>query len=176
MSCSSCSIGIAKTPSGCQNNGVCGSGGCNKKNTYDWLYDLNKPDFGFDYPYIEVSFKGGRKSFFSNPDNLDLTNGDPVIVEVSGGHDLGFVTLKGELVKLQMKKYHVEDNESIKRIYRHANKYDLEKWESAKALESSSLSLARKMAMESALEMKISDIEYQADKRKVTVYYSSEEI
>jgi cell fate regulator YaaT (PSP1 superfamily) len=175
MGCGSCGTGgcgSTKSP-GCNNNGGCSTGGCNKLNSYDWLSDILVDTL--TYNVIEVRFKGGRKEFFRNPNNLDLTIGDPVMVEAAPGFHLGFVSLTGELVRLQMKKKEVADNDEIKKIVRFANTKDFEKYEVAKARELSTLGRTREVVNELKLDMKLSDVEFQGDNTKATFYYSAEE-
>jgi cell fate regulator YaaT (PSP1 superfamily) len=175
MGCGSCGsggCGSTKSP-GCNNNGGCSTGGCNKLNSYDWLSDILVDTL--TYNVIEVRFKGGRKEFFRNPNNLDLTIGDPVMVEATPGFHLGFVSLTGELVRLQMKKKEVADNDEIKKIVRFASAKDFEKYEIAKARELSTLSRTREIIDEYKLGMKLSDVEFQGDNTKATFYYSAED-
>lgn len=175
MGCGSCGsggCGSTKSP-GCNNNGGCSTGGCNKLNSYDWLSDILVDTL--TYNVIEVRFKGGRKEFFRNPNNLDLTIGDPVMVEAAPGFHLGFVSLTGELVRLQMKKKEVADNDEIKKIVRFATAKDFEKYETAKARELSTLGRTREVITELKLDMKLSDVEFQGDNTKATFYYSAEE-
>jgi hypothetical protein len=103
-----CACGTKKDGkvSGCNNNGACGTGGCNKMNVFDWLSNMEVP-VKDRFDVVEVRFKNGFKEFFRNTEKLDLTTGDPVIVEVPNGHHLGYVSLQGELVRLQMKKKNV---------------------------------------------------------------------
>jgi cell fate regulator YaaT (PSP1 superfamily) len=124
---------------------------------------------------MEVRFKGGRKEFFRNTNNLELYIGDPVIVEVPNGHHLGYISLTGELVRLQMKKKNVADDENIRSIYRIATQKDLEKKEQAKKRENPTLFRTRQIIENLKLDMKLTDVEYQADNTKATFFYSAEE-
>ena len=127
------------------------------------------------FPIVEVRFKGTRKEFFRNTENLTLRPGDAVAVESSPGHDIGIVSLTGELVRLQMKKKNVsEDAADIKAIYRIAKPVDIEKWNEAKALEQDALFKTRAFAKRLKLNMKINDLEFQGDRKKVTVFYTAE--
>ena len=172
-----CSCGSAKKEgkvAGCKNNGSCASGGCNKMDVFDWLSDMDLP-FHDRFDVVEIRFKGGRKEFFRNIDGLDLATGDAVVVDVPNGHHIGYVSLQGELVRLQMRKKKVEDNDDIRKIYRKANLKDLEKFERARKREMSTLYRTRQIILEQKLEMKLSDIEYQADNGKATFFYSADE-
>lgn len=173
MGCSTCSTGGDTTVAGCKNNGGCGTGGCNKMNVFDWLSNMDLPSFEI-FDVVEVKFKGGRKEFFRNTDNIHLTTGDPVVVEVPNGHHLGYVSLQGELVRLQMQKKKVPNNDEILKIYRIATQKDLESYESVKKREMPTLYRTRQIIEELGLEMKLSDIEYQADNNKATFYYSAD--
>lgn len=176
MACGSCSSGKGGSPKGCGNNGSCGTGGCNKLNTYDWLLDMELPANHKPFDIIEVRFKGSRKSYYRNDNNLELYTGDPIVVESDMGSDVGHVSLHGELVRLQLKKRGVEeDDERIKKIYRKANERDIEKYEEMKAKEPATLERARTIALDLGLKMKLSDIEFQGDGKKVIFFYTAEE-
>src|SRR3954468_8046414 len=160
--------------SGCNNNGACSTGGCNKMNVFDWLSNMDMPgESRFDV--VEVRFKNGRKEFYRNSENLNLTTGDAVIVEVPNGHHLGYISLQGELVRLQMQKKKVADDGEIKKIYRLAHQKDLEKYEEVKKRELPTLYRTREIVRDLKLDMKLSDIEYQADNTKATFYYSADD-
>lgn len=160
--------------SGCQNNGACGTGGCNKMNVFDWLSNMDMPSED-KFNIVEVRFKNGRKEFFRNTERLNLTTGDAVIVEVPNGHHLGYVSLQGELVRLQMQKKKVANDGEIKKIYRVAQQKDLEKFEDVKKRELPTLYRTREIVRDLKLEMKLSDIEYQADNTKATFFYSADD-
>ena len=176
MSCTSCSGGkTGTTVGGCQNNGVCGTGGCNKLNVHNWLSDMDLPQGASVFPFAEVRFKGTRKEIFKNKDNIPLKAGEVVAVESSPGHDIGVVSLTGELVRLQMKKKNLrEDSAEIKAIYRIARQADIEKWDEVKKLEENGLFQTREHARRLKLSMKVNDVEYQGDRKKITVYYTAE--
>ncbi len=181
--CSSCSTGGCGTKTsvngkvaGCKSNGGCATGGCNKMNVFDWLSNMELPGAGYGFNIVEVRFKGGRKEFFRNDQYLDLTTGDPIIVDVPNGHHMGFVSLQGELVRLQMVKKGVkEDSEEIRSIYRIATPKDLEKWEEITSREMPTLYRTRQIIDELKLQMKLSDVEFQADNTKATFFYSADE-
>jgi cell fate regulator YaaT (PSP1 superfamily) len=124
---------------------------------------------------VEVKFKGGRKDYFRNVDHLQLTTGDPVVVDVPNGHHIGYISLQGELVRLQMQKRKIKNDDNILKIYRLANQKDLEKWQEAKNREIPTLYRSKQIIEELGLEMKLSDIEYQADNSKATFYYSADD-
>jgi cell fate regulator YaaT (PSP1 superfamily) len=128
-----------------------------------------------EFNIVEVRFKGGRKEFYRNSNNLFLTTGEAVVVEVLNGTHVGYVSLKGELVRLQMLKKKVDNNEEIKSILRIATERDLEKLEAVKQLENGTMYRGRQIIQELALKMKLSDVEYQADRAKATFYYSAED-
>ena len=158
---------------GCKNNGGCMTGGCNKLNTFDWLSDMGlSSNESFDY--VEVRFKNGRKDFFRNQEKFSLTTGEAVVVNRPSGHHLGFVSLKGELVRLQMQRKKVKEEE-IGKIYRKAHRKDLERYEEVRGKELTTLRRARSIILDLKLNMKLTDVEYQADNTKATFYYSAEE-
>jgi cell fate regulator YaaT (PSP1 superfamily) len=173
MGCA-CGSGKKGTVSGCQNNGACQTGGCNKMNVFDWLSNMDMPAEN-RFEVVEVRFKGGRKDFFRNSEKLPLTTGDAVVVEVPNGHHLGYVSLQGELVRLQMQKKKVANDREIKRIYRLAHQRDLEKHEEVKKRESPCLYRSREIIRQFKLDMKLSDVEFQSDNIKATFFYSAED-
>ncbi|MFD2246072.1 regulatory iron-sulfur-containing complex subunit RicT [Pontibacter ruber] len=128
-----------------------------------------------EFDIVEVRFKGGRKDFYRNINKLSLITGDPVVVDVPNGHHIGYVSLKGELVRLQMLKKKVENNEEIRSIYRVANERDLEKYEEVRVLEGGTMYRTREIIQSLGLRMKLSDVEYQADRSKATFYYSADD-
>lgn len=176
MGCAGCTTGRGTNslPGGCGSNGGCESGGCNQLNVFDWLSNMDNPSNKLGNNIIEVRFKNGRKAYFNNTNNLTLSVSDVVAVESSPGHDIGTVSLTGELVKLQLDKKNVKE-EDIKKLYRKARQNDIDKWQEAMKLEKPTMTQARKFAIELKLQMKICDIEYQGDKTKATFYYTAEE-
>jgi len=127
------------------------------------------------FPIIEVKFKGSRKEFYINTDNIYLEAGELVVVETAtGGYDVGHVSITGELVRMQMVKRRVREADVAKKIYRKATVADVEKWKAAKDLEWETMHKSRKLALELKLSMKLSDVDYQGDKTKATFYYTAE--
>lgn len=182
MGCVGCSTGSDATskslPGGCNNNGSCGVGesGCKKLNVFDWLANMELPGGQPVFDIVEVRFKNSRKDFFRNVNNLQLFVGDVIAVEASPGHDIGVVSISGELVRLQMrKKGVVTTSEEIKKVYRKAKPNDIEKWQEAQELEQATMYRARTIAIKLNLQMKISDVEYQGDKTKAVFYYTSDD-
>ena len=169
--CNTCSSDIAIA--GCKNNGGCLTGGCNKKNVFDWLSNMDIPGQR-QSEFVEVRFKGGKKEFYRNLESLELITGDPVIVDVPNGHHLGHISLQGPLVGLQMRKRKLNDPTDIRKIYRQATDKDLEKYDQVKNRESPTLLRTRELIKELKLEMKLSDVEFQADNTKATFYYSAD--
>ncbi|TWI81474.1 cell fate regulator YaaT (PSP1 superfamily) [Lacibacter cauensis] len=174
MGCSSCSTG---KPGGCKSNGGCSTGGCNRLNVHDWLANLPFSDPDSDCRIVEVTFNNGsRKEFYRNNTLQPFMKGDMVTVEGVSGFDVGMVNLSGELVRLQMKKKGVkEDNPEIKKIMRKANDMDLQKWRESKEREKPSLVRARAIIIQLKLDMKLIEVEFQADGRKATFYYTAED-
>jgi cell fate regulator YaaT (PSP1 superfamily) len=171
-----CSCGSTKNGqvSGCNNNGACGTGGCNKMNVFDWLSNMDMPAED-KFNIVEVRFKNGRKEFHRNSEKLVLHTGDAVVVEVPNGHHIGYVSMQGELVRLQMQKKKVANDDEIKKIYRLATQKDLEKYEDVKKRDLPTLYRTREITRDLKLQMKLSDIEYQADNTKATFYYSADD-
>lgn len=176
MACGNCGSGANGKPAGCQSNGGCSSGGCNRLNVFDWLSGIPLPDGAKPFPIIEVSFKkGSRKDFFRNTSSAFFVKGDWVTVEGSGGFDVGQVSLQGELVKLQMKKHRVENNEELKKVLHPASQAEVEQYHAQKLREKEILVRSRAIARSLSLEMKISEVELQADGRKATFYYTADQ-
>ena len=173
MACA-CGSGKGDKVAGCQNNGACLTGGCNKMNVFDWLSNMDMPsEERFDI--AEVRFKNGRKDFYRNSDRLNLITGDAIVVEVPNGHHIGHVSMQGELVRLQMQKKKIPNDDQVKKIYRLAHQKDLEKFEEVKKREMPTLYRTREIIRDLKLEMKLSDIEYQADNTKATFFYSADD-
>lgn len=175
MGCTSCSSG-GGTPRGCQNNGTCSSGGCNKLGVFDWLGNMQLPSGVAPYDIVEVRFKNSRKAFYRNAKNLSLHVGDVIAVEASPGYDVGVVSVVGELARIQVKKKApgLKPLET-KKIFRIANEEDMEKWVRARSLEKEVMFQSRTLALNLNLNMKISDVEYQGDLSKATFYYTADD-
>jgi len=176
MGCASCGLGVDSNGKvrGCNNNGGCETGGCNRLNVFDWLSDMSYTDQD-TFQIVEVRFKGGRKEFYKNTEGLELHTGDLVVLDVPNGHHVGTVSMQGELVRLQMRKKRVEDNDQIKKIYRKATLKDVEKFNKAREREIPTLLRTREIIKDLKLDMKLSDVEFQADGSKATFFYSADE-
>ena len=174
MACTNCSTGSKDgTPRGCKNNGTCGTDSCNKLTVFDWLSNMSLPGGEETFNCVEVRFKNGRKDFYRNTEKLTLSIGDIVATEASPGHDIGIVTLTGELVKVQMKKKGADHFGEVLKIYRKATQKDIDIWSEARNREEPMKVIARELAIKLNLEMKISDIEFQGDASKATFYYTA---
>ncbi|MBN2165673.1 MAG: hypothetical protein JW717_05300 [Marinilabiliaceae bacterium] len=161
---------IKETPNNCQN---CTTR-CGKLNVFDWLGDL--PQGVNTSDIVEIQFKNTRKGYYRNSNQLPIKKGDIVAVEASPGHDIGHVTLTGELVLIQMKKINLNPtNYEFKRVYRKVKPLDIEKWEEAKGLEHETMLESRRIASKLGLNMKIGDVEYQGDRTKAIFYYIADE-
>ncbi|MDX2359514.1 MAG: regulatory iron-sulfur-containing complex subunit RicT [Crocinitomicaceae bacterium] len=172
MGCANCG---SDTPNGCKNNGACGSGGCNKLEVFDWLANVSLPSGQAPYDILEVRFKNSRKGFFRNTKNIALQAGDVVLVEGSPGVDVGVVSVVGELARVQVRKkapgFKPVEAKKIKQI---ADQEHIDNWIKARSLEKEVMYKARTLAVNLSLQMKISDVEYQADLTKATFYYTAE--
>lgn len=182
MGCGGCSSGRGcstatsgkKTEDG--SGASCSSGGCNKMNVFDWLADMALPPGQKPFDVVEVRFKNNRKEFFRNVNELPLAMGDVVAVESSPGHDIGTVSLSGELVRSQLKRRNIQANDpAMKKVYRKAKQTDIDKWMEAQALEKPTLVKSREFALRLGLQMKIGDVEYQGDKTKAIFYYTADD-
>ncbi|MCS7005070.1 MAG: Signal peptidase-like protein [Cytophagales bacterium] len=181
MKCGSCASGacgvikraIHNKSGGCQSGG-CATKGCGKMNNFDWLSNMSLPE-EYRFDVVEVKFKGGRKEFFRNTDKLEIYTGDPVVVAMQTGYHIGYVSMQGELVRLQMNRRDVKNDENIRKIYRIATQRDLEKFAEVQQRELPTLYRTREIIREMNLSMKLSDVEFQADNTKATFYYSADE-
>lgn len=142
-------------------------------NVYDYLADV--PGNKDVTDYVEVQFKNTRKGYYRNDNHLDLQKGDIVAVEAQPGHDIGVVTLTGQLVILQMQKSALKPGTPIRRIYRKVRQADLDKYEEAKAREHETMIRSRQIAKDLELQMKIGDVEYQGDGNKAIFYYIADQ-
>jgi cell fate regulator YaaT (PSP1 superfamily) len=179
MACGSCGTTENGVPRGCKSNGNCGTGTCGsgseKLAVFDWLSNMTLPSGQERFNIFEVRFKNGRKHFFKNTENLTISMGDVVAVESSPGHDIGVVSLAGELVKVQMKKRNITiDSEEINKIYRKATQKDIDIWQTARDKEEETQRKGREILGRLGLQMKLSDVEYQGDGNKATFYYTAE--
>ena len=176
MGCNTCASSTGGQPRGCKNNGTCGTDGCNKLTVFDWLSNMSLPASMEPFNAVEVRFKNGRKEFFQNPEDLTLCIGDIIATEASPGHDIGIVTLTGELVRVQMKKKRIPlKTEVLPKVYRKASQKDIDIWQSFRERENSVQKRSREIAIRLGLQMKISDVEFQGDGSKVVFYYTAEE-
>ena len=176
MGCTSCTTVANGQPRGCKNNGTCGSDGCNKLTVFDWLSNMSLPGNVDPFNGVEVRFKNGRKHFYKNPENIALSIGDVIATEASPGHDIGIVTLTGELVRVQMKKKKLPTKfDELPKIYRKASQKDIDVWQKVRDKELDVQKQSREIAMRLGLQMKISDVEFQGDASKVIFYYTAEE-
>jgi len=174
MGCGSCGTG---KPNGCKSNGGCSTGGCNRMNVHDWLMNLPFSDPESNCKVVEISFNNGsRKDFYRNATLQYFEKGDFVTVEGVSGFDVGEVSLTGELVRMQMKKKGVEEfSAEIKKILRRSTETDIAKREENKAREKEALVRSRAMARQMNLEMKLAEVEIQADGKKATFYYTADD-
>ncbi|WP_313098424.1 regulatory iron-sulfur-containing complex subunit RicT [Epilithonimonas sp.] len=159
-----------KSANGCSSVDTCGNS--YKLSVFDWLSDIS-PSGSKVSEYVEVRFKNDRKLYYKNVNNLPLHIGSIIAVESSPGHDIGVVSLAGELVKIQMKKKSFPEDHSLK-VYRLANQKDIETWQELRKKENNIKIDARKIAYGLNLEMKITDVEYQGDGSKITFYYTAD--
>src|SRR5579872_7302292 len=177
MGCSNCGTSKGGKPAGCKSNGGCSTGGCNRLNVYDWLANLPFSDPESTCRIIEVSFnQGSRKEFYRNSTVQALCKGDLVSVEGVSGFDVGEVTMTGEMVRLQLKKKGIEErNPDMKKVMRKASERDLDVMRQNKGRERDALTRSRAIARRLKLDMKMSEVEIQADGRKATFFYIADD-
>ncbi len=175
MRIETCDIKIPDAkPKGCSKIGTCDMGSCTKLTTFDWLHDVPLAAGEELFPYVEIRFKNSRKDFFHR-NGLELNVGDVVAVEAASGHDIGVVSMRGQLVRLQMKKKRVDpEQKEILKVYRYATQKDIDKWQALRLKEEEVKYKSREYVIKHGLQMKISDVEYQGDGSKVTFYYTAE--
>jgi cell fate regulator YaaT (PSP1 superfamily) len=177
MGCSSCGTNNNGTPSGCKSNGGCSSGGCNRLNVHDWLANLPFHDPESSCKIIEVSFnQGSRKEFFRNTTLQTFIKQELVTVEGVSGFDVGEVSCTGEMVRLQLKKKKVDEGSpDIKKVLRRAGDMDIQKWKENKSREPQALIRARAISRQLNIQMKLCEVEIQADGRKATFFYTADD-
>jgi cell fate regulator YaaT (PSP1 superfamily) len=174
MACGSCGTGA---PGGCQSKGSCSTGACNRMNVHDWLANLPFADPESSCRIVEVSFNNGsRKDYFKNTTLHYFEKGEMIALEGVNGFDVGMVNLTGELVRLQLKKNNIDEKSpDIKKILRRATESDLSKMQETKARESQVLIRSRAMARQLKLDLKMAEVEIQADGRKATFFYIADD-
>lgn len=177
MGCGSCGTSKDGAPSGCQSHGNCSTGGCNRMNVHDWLANLPFSDPESGCRIVEVSFNNGsRKDFFKNVTLQQFVKGDMVAVEGVNGFDVGMINITGELVRLQLKKNKMDEKSAdIKKVLRRANDTDISKMLETKSREAQVLIRSRAIARQLKLEMKMAEVEIQADGRKATFFYIADD-
>ncbi len=178
MGCTNCNTNtdIKTLPNGCKNQGSCATLSCEKKSVFDWLGNMKLPSHQAPFDICEVRFKNGRKEYFRNVNHLNLCMGEAIAVEGIAGHDVGSISLMGELVKVQMQKRKISiDSEAVKKIYRKATQNDIDVWQKARDKEAETQKEARLSIEKLKLQMKLSDVEYQGDGKKATFYYTAED-
>jgi len=174
MGCSSCSSNSSGVPGGCKNNGTCGTDGCNKLTVFDWLSNMETVNENGRSTLIEVRFKNGRKEYYDNSENLPISIGDLVAVKAEKGYDVGFVTLKGGLIAVQLKKKKITKKlDEFLRVIRKATQKDIDIWTKARGREEDFKKKSRELAISLNLKMKISDVEFQGDDSKAIFYYTA---
>lgn len=176
MGCAGCSSGADGKPAGCKSNGYCSTSGCNKLGVFDWLTGVPLPSGQQPFEGVEVRFKNTRKGFYRNSTGLQLMPGDLVTVDAAPGHDIGMVSLAGELVRAQMERRNAgTDTYELRKVLRKSTQEDIDRWHAARKLEDDTLFAARDLVRHARLDMKVTDVEYQGDGTKATFYYVSED-
>lgn len=176
MSCTGCAKGSDGKPAGCKSNGYCSTSGCNKLDVFDWLAGVPLPNGRAAFDAVEVRFKSTRKAFYRNAHGYALMPGDLVTVEASSGHDVGMVSLSGELVRAQMQRKDAStDTYALRKVIRKSSQEDIDTWHAARQREEATLVEARRICKEARLDMKVSDVEFQGDGSRATFYYTAEQ-
>ncbi len=176
MGCSGCSNAKDGKPAGCKSNGYCSSSGCNKLDVFDWLAGVPIATGMQPFDGVEVRFKNTRKAFYRNATGLILMPGDLVTVDAAPGHDVGMVSLAGELVRAQMERRRQNsETYELRKILRKSTQEDIDRWHASRKLEDETMFASREMVRQAGLDMKISDVEYQGDGTKAIFYYTAED-
>jgi len=176
MACTGCSSGKDGKPAGCKSNGYCSSSGCNKLGVFDWLAGVPIPGGQQPFDGVEVRFKNTRKAFYRNTIGLQILPGDLVTVESASGYDIGMVSLAGELVRAQMdRKKTIGEVYDLRNVLRKSTQEDIDRWHAVRKLEDDTMHGIRNVTQEAGMNMKVTDVEYQADGTRATVYYTAEE-
>jgi len=177
MGCGSCGTSKDGAPSGCQSHGNCSSGGCNRMNVHDWLANLPFSDPESNCRIVEISFNNGsRKDYFKNTTLHYYGKGEMVAVEGVNGFDVGMINLTGELVRLQLKKNNIDEKSpEIKKVLRRATEQDIQKMLETKEKEANMLIRSRAIARYLRLELKMAEVEIQADAKKATFFYIADD-
>ena len=163
------------TGGGCNGCSVSEKRGCGTSSVFNWLAKVDDVKSNTYSDLVEVQFKMNRKDYFQNTENITISEGDWVVVESSTGHDIGKITLIGEIVNYQLKRKKIDTSkEPLKKIYRHAKETDIQKLQSSTELEDPTLKKAKLIIKNHKLEMKLVDIEYQGDGSKAIFYYTAE--
>jgi cell fate regulator YaaT (PSP1 superfamily) len=170
------SRGCCQAPKPYQKNDIVFQHRCSKFDVFDWMQDVSFPDSHKPFDIVEVRFKNNRKDFFRLPSDVTVEVGEIVAVEASPGHDIGIVSLTGDVVRFQMRKKKADPNsEEIKKVYRKARLTDIEKWITAVECEDPTMHKSRDIAERLGLQMKINDVEYQGDNTKALFYYTADD-
>ena len=176
MACTGCSSGADGKPAGCKSNGYCSTSGCNKLDVFDWLAGVPIPGAQQPFDGVEVRFKNTRKAFYRNTSGLQLMPGELVTVDAAPGHDVGMVSLAGELVRAQMERRKLApETYDLKKVLRKSSQEDIDRWHEARKREDDTLFAARSMVRDARLDMKVTDVEFQGDGTKAILYYVAEE-
>jgi cell fate regulator YaaT (PSP1 superfamily) len=175
MGCSSCKTGSDGLPRGCKNNGSCATGSCGPNTVFDWLEGIALPDGVKAFDIVEVRFKSNRKGFFRRKSTDSYHVGDVVTLNLNPGHDVGVVSLTGELVRSQMNVRKVRDDHEIKHILHKSTTEEIELWHKGRQREDQTRTDSRTIIKRIGISMKLTDVEYQGDMKKATFYYIADD-
>ncbi len=158
---------------GCGSKSRAGTTACPATQAFDWLQDMgiSQPTRTFDL--VEVQFKGGRKELFKDITQNGVETGDWVIVQAEKGLDLGSVHLSGELVRLRARQQDKGGKQERLNVVRLAHPDEVDRLEKNRRDEGDALYDAKQRVDRHRLEMKMVDAEWQFDRGKLTLYFTS---
>lgn len=142
---------------------------------FDWLEGVPLPNGASPYDVVEIRYKNNRKAYVRSPQAVTAHVGDVVVIDLQPGHDVGVVSLTGELVKSQLKLRKIKDDHELKRIARKATTEDLALWHEARQREDATMKESRAIIKRLGISMKLTDVEYQGDNTRATFYYTAEQ-
>jgi cell fate regulator YaaT (PSP1 superfamily) len=125
---------------------------------------------------IEVGFKGNRREFFLWESDQPPPMRAAVIVEADRGEDLGHVHATGDLAIRRSRGvwYGAGDALPARKAKRIATQEEVRKYDEMRAQDDEARRKAMERVRANALVMKLTDAEWQWDRKKLTFYFTAE--